>query len=460
MIAEQTSIPMVRGFTPLGVAVFSLFASAGSVAAQEGGGLNATFDVTQRFEQRQEEGFVGGDTTDFRSLTALAFGLSSETRSQRLDIGASTGLAVILDDGDNDVTFEDNSALLDYARSNRDSALSFGVLYRRDEVDDLVFDSTLADDDIVTGEGEREVLTVNSGLVLGREARVTGTFNHTYETSQFFETLDTSLSDTETQSFDARISMQLTRTLTVDVFGIWDETDEQGAGATDRDTVQIGTSASYAINPITTVTGEIAYIEEESRSTTTVATDGVNFGLSVTRERQDGVITLDYSQEEALTGTRRTVTAGQERTTRRGEFGYSLGVSETEGFDPQFLANLSLDYDLDRNGVITVALSQDGTINGDDEEVVNTRLNLSYARELTRVSRIDASFGLVDENILESGSADQRSFEFDVSYTYDLPQAWGLTTGYQYSSVRLDGTPDRDRTTLFVGVQKRFAYRP
>ena len=459
MTAQQTRTIARRAGKPVGLSLAALFAFSGGAIAQEVGGLNLTFDVTQRLEQREEEGLAGSDGSGFRSLTTLAFDLSSETRSQSIALGASSGLAIALSD-DSDVSFEDTFATLDYARSNRDTALSFGFLYRRDEVDDLVFDTTFADDDIITGEGQREVFTLNSELVLGREARVTGTFNHTYEASVFFDALDPTLNDTDTQVVDAVISFQLARTVTADVFGNWREIDERGAGATDRETYQAGTRLSYEINPITTLAAQVAYNEEESRGTSVLRSDGLNYGLSFTRERPNGVIEVDYIQEEALTGTRRQLTAGQDVELKRGNLAYSLGVTETEGFDPQFLADLTFGFDIDSNSNLTVELSQDGAINGDDEEVVNTRFNVSLARGLSPVSLVGISFALVDENVLDDAAPDQRSFEVDLTFSYELAQDWGLTTGYEFSSVRVDGTDDRNRSTVYVGLQKRFDYRP
>jgi hypothetical protein len=442
-----------------GVCVLMFLASAGAGVAQDGGGLNVTFDITQSFENREEDGFSGVDGSSFRSLTTLAFGLSSETRSQSLALGLSSGLAATFDD-DSDASFENSLGTLDYTRSSRNSLLSFGARYRRDEVDDLVFDATLADDDIATGVGQREVLTLNSGFVFGREARVTGTFNHIYETSNFIDTLDPTLNDTDTQALEARLSFRLTPVLTTDLFALWREVDEAGAGATDRKTTRFGTSASYSLDQITTMTAEISYLEEESRSATTTQTDGWNYALSVARERSNGEVTLGYIQEEALTGTRRQLIAGQSLTFGRGSLAYSLGVSDTEGFDPQPLASLAFAYETDRNSTTSITLSQEGTVNGDDEEVVNSRLTLAYARDLSEVSQVGASFDLVDENVLVAAADDQRSFRFDLTYDHALAQDWTLTTGYEYALVRLDGAADRSRSTVFLGLQKSFAYRP
>ena len=445
---------------PLGLSLAFVLASASGLAAQDReGGLNATLDISQLFENVREEGLVGGDPSSFRSVTALAFGISSQTRSQRLAFGLSTGLAASFDD-DSDLTFENNVATLDYSRNSRNAELTFGARYRRDNIDDLVFDDTLADEDITTGVGQREVLTVNSGIVVGRTAKVTTTVTHLYETSEFFDTLDPSLNDSETQQLDARVSFQLSPVLTTDVFALWRQIDEQGTGATDRDLAELGTSAGYRIDPVTTLTAELSYREEESRSATVSQVEGWNYGLNLVRGRSNGDVFVDFNQQEALTGTRRQISAGQNLTFARGALGYSLGVSRTEGYDAQVLAGLSFEYATDRNSTASISLTQEAAVNGDDREVVNSRFALSYARELSPVAGISVGFDLADENVLDAGIADERTYEFDLTFDYDLARDWTLTSGFEYALVRLDGAADRTRSTVFAGLRKSFAYRP
>lgn len=433
-------------------------AQASGVFAQDAGGFIQTFTISQRLENIDEDGFTGADASGLRSLTSLGYGISSETRTQRIALGLSSGLAFDLS-GETDPTFEDSLATFDYARSSRNTALTFGVRYRRDDVDDLLFDETLVDDDIETGEGQREVLTVNSGLIFGQASRVTGTINHTFETSIFSDTLDPSLNDSDTQTADARLSFQISDVLTADVFATYSTVDEQGADATDRETLEIGTSASYTISPVTTLMAEVSYIEEESRGATDLQTDGFNYALSLTRLRPNGEISLGYTQVEALTGTRRQIRAGHELGFARGTLAYALGVSETDGFEPQLLANLAFSYQTDRISTVSITLGQEGTINGDDEEVVDTRLSLAYARDLTALSQVEVGFDMIDEDVLETDGTDQRTMRFDISFEYELGRDWGLVSGYEYSVVRRDGEDDRSRETVFIGLERSFGSR-
>ncbi len=430
-----------------------------AVFAQEAGGVNATFDFGQQLAYRQEEGSDVDDVSEFRSLTTLGFGISSETRNQRIAFDVSTGLA--LTEGDEDeAVFEGTQAVLDYALESPSTLLTFNTRYRRDQVDDLVFETTFVDDEVATGVGLREITTVTTGLTVGRESRVTGTFGYSFENSNFSDVLDPSLNDSDRQNATARVSFAITRTAVFDVFGEWGEVDERGVTATDRDTRRAGVGLEYVISPITTMRGEIAYSEEESRGDTIEETDGFNYAFSLVRARPNGSINLNYTQADTLNGIRRQLTAGQDITLRRGALSYALGATKTDGFDAQLLANLTYSYDLDRNSSTDVTLSQIGTINSDDEEVVNTRLDMSYTRALSRVSEINTSIALVDENVLEDGAADQQSIRLDLSYDHAVGRDWMLSTGFELSSVRVDGEEDRNRNTVFIGLSRSYAYRP
>lgn len=427
--------------------------------AQETGGLTTTFTIGQRFEYIEEDGFTAGTSDEgFRSLTSVDFELVSETRNQRLAFGVSTGIAQNLTNG-GPTEFESTRVSLDYSVSSRNTELTFGAFYLRDEVDDLAFDTSLEDDTITTGVGQREIFNLTTGLEVGREGPITGTLTHVLEKSVFSDTVDPTLNNSDRQSLEGRLTFQIAPNLETSVFANWSDVDEQGVGATDRETTRAGIGFVYDITPATTLTGEIAYSTEESRAATVSQTSGLNYAFSLAHDRPNGVITLAFSEEDTLNGPRRQLTLGRSYMLQRGELAFSLGVSKTDGFDVQPIANLSLDYEIDRSSEITVSLEQSGGIDGSNNEVINTRLDMAYTRELNSLSEISAGFELAEENVLAAGGIDRRSIRFNVSHAYDLGGGWDLVSGFSHSSVREDGSPTRDRSTLFLGVQKSFASR-
>lgn len=437
---------------------------AGPVAlmAQEAGtgGVTATFEIGQRLEYVEEEGFTTATTDEgLRSVTTLSFGLSSETRSQRLAFGLSTGIAQNLTNGGS-TEFESTRAALDYRISNRNTELTLGGFYVRDEVDDLAFDTELEDDTIDTGVGQREVFNLTTGLTVGEDGPITGTLTHVYEKSVFSDTTDPTLNDSDRQSVDGRLSFQVAPNLETSLFGSWSDVDEQGVGATDRETSRLGVGAVYDVTPATTLTGEVAYSTEETTGAVTDETDGLNYALSLAHTRPNGVISVGFSEEDTLNGKRRQLTAGRSYVLQRGEFSFSLGATKTDGFDAQPIASLNLDYEIDRNSEISITLDQTAGITDDNNERINTRLDMSYTRELNSLSELSAGLELVEENVLAAGGIDRRSITFDLSHAYQLGGDWDLVSGFTHSSVQEDGEPDRNRSTLFLGIQKSFAYRP
>lgn len=436
-----------------------LIVTGGVLWAQDTGGLIATFDISQRLEHIEEEGFTASDDEGLRSLTTLGFGLSSETRSQSLRFGVSTGIAQNLTNGGS-TEFEDTRVSLDYGISNRNTELTIGALYRRDEIDDLAFDTELLDDDIDTGDGQREIFSLTTSLTVGADGPVTGTLTHTYEKSTFSDTTDPTLNDSDTQRIDGRLSFRVAPNLETSIFAGWSEVDEDGVGATDRTTSNFGIGATYDITPATTLTGEISYSEEESRGTTVEETDGLNYAFSLAHLRPNGSISFRFSETDTLNGARREAAVARSFVLPRGELSFAIGATKTDGFDVQPLVNVSVDYAIDRNSNLLIVLEQSGDINSDDEEVVNTRFDLSYTRELTSLSEISAGVELANENVLGVGGIDQRSVRADLTHSYELGDDWDLVSGYEYSSVEEDGEPTRKRNIVFLGLQKSFSFRP
>ena len=443
-------------YLKFGLATALLLATAPCAVAQETGGIQSNFTFGQRFEDRDESGFTGPSDAGRRSVTTLSFAASSETRTQRVSVDAATEATKNFTT-DDDVSFEGTNAGLDYTLSNRDLALTFGARYRRDEIDDLTFDSTIVDEGVVTGEGLREVVTLSSRLEFGRASRVSGSVGYIFERSEFSETFDASLNDSDRRRIGAQLNFAVTGSASIGTFINFSEIDEKGAGAIDRETWRIGVNTSYSVSPATTWNADVAFTEDEtSGEGFLTVTDGLTYGIGVEAERPNGIISARFDEITTINGKRRTLTFGRTLQFPRGDLNVSIGGTKTEGFDTQLLANLTYNYELDRLSNFSVTLSQTGDINSSNSEVVNTRLNVVYARALTQRSSTRASLAVVDENVLELGASNQRTIQFDIAYNFDIGADWDLTTGYQFSSVRFEGEEDRDVKTFFVGVQKNF----
>jgi len=120
---EKQSISAKQGaarkrVTILGLSTAPLLLSGGLIWAQDTGGFQTTFDVSQRLEYIEEDGFTSGSDEGLRSVTGLGFSLSSETRVQRLTFSGATNIAQNLSNGGS-TEFEGTNVGLDYARFGR-----------------------------------------------------------------------------------------------------------------------------------------------------------------------------------------------------------------------------------------------------------------------------------------------------------------------------------------------------
>lgn len=446
--------------TILGLSTAPLLLSGGFIWAQDAGGIQATFDFSQRFEYTEEDGITVGSDEGLRTITGLGFTLSSESRSQRLAFSGFTNVAKNLTNSDG-VEFEDTVVALDYARFSRNSELTFGLTYRRDEVDDLAFDTELLlDDDITSGDGQREIFGVATGLTLGREGPITATLTQAYERSVYSDTIDPSLNDSDTRSATGRLSFQVSPVLTTDIFAAWTEVDEDGPTALDRRFWRAGVGAVYDISPATTLRGELFYEDESSEDDELTEENGIGYALSVTTDRPNGEISLSFEEEQTINGTRREALIGRSYDLRRGSLSFAVGATRTEGFSTQSLANVAFDFQIDPLSTIRMELDQTAGVNDDDSEVVNTRFDMSYTRNISSLSDISASIALVDENVIGTGLGDEQSVRFDLTHRYEITRDWNLVSGFEFSSVDEDTSERRDRSTLFLGIERSFDIRP
>lgn len=421
------------------------------------GGLQASLTIGQRFEHVDESGFDEPRDEGTRSLTTLAFGLSSSTRYQSLSFNVDTSLERNFSNSAG-FELEDPTVQLRYELETRNTALSFGGRYRQVEVDTAAFDEDPLVDDIETGTGSRENLDLTTELIFGRNSPATTTLTHTYERLRFSDTTNPDLNDSDLHVLDAQLNLALSSETAVNAFATWRDRDEAGLGANDFRSYRVGVGAQVTLSDVTTASASLFYNDIET--TESGRRDGVGYALGLTYQRPNGATRLNFSEDDTVNGKQRQLTVGRSLAFANGDIDLSLGVSKTDGSSAQYLANLSLGYEINRISSLNLSLNQSSSINDNDDETINTRFNLNYSRELTPLQRISLGLQYVDRNVLGTVDEDQQSIRLNLNHNYQLANDWALVSGISRSSVRIDGAPNRDTNRIFTGIQKTFAFRP
>ena len=426
------------------------------ILAQDGG-LQASLTLGQRFEHVDESGFATPRDDGTRSITTLVFGLSSATRYQRLSFNVDTGLQRNFSNSDG-FELEDPTVRLSYGLEARNSALDFDLRYREIDVDSAAFDEDPLIDDIETGTGTRENLDFSTQLTFGRNSPATTTLSHSYERVRFSDTVDPTLNDSDLHVIDAQLNLALSSDASVNAFATWRDRDEDGLGANDLRSYRVGVGASATLSDVTTASASLFYNDIET--TESGRREGFGYSLGLTYQRPNGAVRLSFNEDDTVNGKRRQLTVGRSLALPSGDIDLSLGVTKTDGLSAQYLANLSVNYEINRISRLGLSLQQSSSVDDGDDETINTRLSLNYNRDLTPLQRLGLELQYVDQNVLGTVGEDQESIRLNLNHSYQLANDWSLVSGYSYSSVRPDGEPNRNTNRIFTGIQKTFAFRP
>lgn len=428
----------------------------GGILAQDG--LVATFGVTQQLEYVGEQGFSTPQDEGLRAVTGLSFGLSSQNSNQQFDFGLTGGL--VLSDQNSSFDIENPSARLLYGISSRDTALTFNANYRRADVDQSNFfeDNIFLDPTVFSDEGTRTVASLRTGLELGRTAPVSYSFNHIYAQTSYDDTLDPALRDNTTQGLDGRVNFRLNGAVSTYVFASWREIDEDGINANDSTTTRYGVGGSFQVSPVLSLTTELNY--SDSETTNSGVTSGLGYSLGLLRDLPNGSLGGSISATETINGTRTQARISRAMEFKRGSATFGIGASRTAGLSTEPLVEAALNFAISEVSNIGVNLSQASSISTNDQETINTRLGINYSRELTALSSISGGIQYAEQDVLVPGGIDQSSISANLTYRHDVGQDWDLISGYRYTSSRRDDRADRDSSTVFLGLEKTFSFRP
>lgn len=465
-MAEQMISPKagtyIRRNGTTALAIMALLVPGTAGIAQEGdGGFSVNLTVGQRLESVEETGRTTPEDEGVRSLTTFDLGIRSQTRKQSLTFGLNGNITRNFSRSES-FEIDEPSAQLNYAISSRNSAFTVGANYRRVDVDDTAFeesllpDGTIVVDDTDTGDGKRETFNLNTGLTFGTNSRVTTRINHTYGRTEFSGTTGTN--DTTVQELSARSTLILSDETNINVSASRRVTDEEGVDANDRVVQQASIGVDHAFDQVLRLSASLSYSINDT--TNNGRTEGLGYNLGLSRALDNGAVSVNLSESVTVNGTRRQLTLGRTMETRLGDLSFSVGATKTDGFSARPLLNLSLDYELDPTSSLRVSLSQSASVSSSDAEIIRTSLNANYSRDLTERASLSAGLQLVEQNALGDGATDQQSLQLNLSHNYALGADWGLVSGYQYRNIRREGQVDRKTNTIFLGLEKSFAFRP
>lgn len=432
--------------------LLSTWPFAGLSQEQSSGRPSLEFVLSERVQ------WEDGDDVDDKDkgwtvTTGLGLSLDTATAVSKLSFDAYGGLENNLNNGDFD--WSDPRLSLTYGRESRSSAFDLDLGYRRRDVNDSDEDDNLEDDVLRFGKGTREDITANVGLIFGREAPLGGSIDLGYGTTTYSDASDPDLVDGETVDVAGRLSFVIDPRITAFIRTAYSDTDEDKGGRDVRhENVSIGTS--LAVTPTFTADifiGHTRFTETESGIKNT--REGTSLELSFTEKRLNGNWTGSFISDINDSGDRRT-TARINRSLNlpRGTINAGFGFSQSEGEDLRPLYSLAYLHETPRSQ-LNVSLDQRFTTTDSGDDALNSRLGISFSRELTALSSLQAGMLLRSTDYLTGSDDPDRRVDLSLTYRHSLAEDWDLVGGYTHRvDTENDTTNQSDK--IFLSIEKSF----
>jgi hypothetical protein len=435
---------------------------AGAVAfdamAQDGGpsGIRLSLGIDQRFSHDSNRGLsvprVGSTTA---ATSRLNFGLTSETRSQRLAFSAGTNArAVRLPGGTTETTLDEPRYSLSYSRESARSLVSLSGNYSSDRIrflrpledfvtelldpdgnpvlgpdDEPILIIDLPDDfEDLEGVGRREAIGLNGRLVLGRGGPLVTTLTAGLQERRY---TDASIGLTDTRrvnlgaSFAARLSPVTSATLRLGFSTFRNDNDDQ----TRRETKSVNLGINHAVSERLGFSASIGPTRVETREGgVTRRQDGIDVSVGMNYDLPNGAVGASLSTRTNQDGTRTSFSISRSMAFPRASVSSSLGVTRSPGGDLFTTASLSYRHPLPR-GNFTLALNRGIGTDANDNDVARTALSMGLSHQINALSSVNFNASLASR---DDGSDDRASLS--ATYRQQFTEDWGVNLGYRYDT--------------------------
>ncbi len=443
--------------------IICIVGGLGPAVAQEDlpGGTTLTFGVASSLSisDNYSLAIISPGTSTILD-TALSFGYLTETATSRFAFDVEGVLrASDIPGVGSDLRFDDASAALGYSREWADSRLDIIADYNRVNLDFLdPFSLTeLSDTDLIDSSGTLESRNFDLKFETGLNAPIGFGFELGHSASEYTDTTDPGLFDSETNDIALTSRLRLSPVAEARVRLSQEDYTAQDVALTDRTTRALSFGVAYEISPVTTldVSAGVEKIE-----TTGVGTDRGSFGtVSLTRALANGSAGVVLDRSFGIEGERTTLSANRSLDLPGGSLAVSLGVTRGELDGTEVIGSLDYDQTLAR-GALTASLSRSVGSDTSGNDILTTNAALGYSLELTPVSGLSLDFNFAEiENVGSGTTSNTNRSSLRAEYTRALTPDWDLSAGYQHQRLFTEGLGTANSNTIFLTLGRDFSIR-
>jgi hypothetical protein len=293
--------------------------------------------------------------------------------------------------------------------------------------------------------------------MFGREARFGGMFNTSYDTVSYSGTTSSDLVDLERIGADFTLRFEITPRIAATLGYDFNETDRAGSASDVRNT-QVRAGADLTVSETLTAGLSVGFKTLESTGAAQDE-DGIIYALNLRQDRPNGALTFNLNTDVSETGRQTNMRVGTTFETRNGsEFAGSVGLNSDEDGNTNPLYELSYSESL-RQSSYTVFLNQDITTSDLGQDTLNSRIGLTYNRELTPTTSLQSGVNYQTTDFLGLDK-DTSRLNISLGVSRELTQDWSVTSRYTHT-IKDGDLRNRDaENRLFLGLETNFGWRP
>ncbi|WP_137110702.1 hypothetical protein [Rhodobacter sp. SY28-1] len=413
-----------------------------------------TFGIENRLEiSRNDDLSIPASGTEIANVTLLSFGLSSETAIDRLDFGVTGGIIARDGDSGSEIDFGRTALTFAYHREVPSAVLDLAAEFRTDDAD--AFGDDLGD---VGAVGTRSDLLLSARLETGRTSTVGLAFGLAYDRTEYQDTIDPDLVDSDEWRADLAAILRFSEVATGRVGIRYRHREEEDLGTTTTDAGTVFAGLDYAISERTDLSVELGYTDTETEDGGVIEHDrGPDASIRLSYDMPVGTAyALLRVATDADEGQRETFEIGRAFEAQRDTFSASLGLTHGDETGTDLIGSLEWTRALP-DGSVGLRVQRSVAYDVDDDaSVTDSTFSLSWAKNLN-----DTTTFLFDASYENSDSPSERieQISLDAGVSHMLTADWSLSGGMGYT-IRHDAGGRAESPSVFVAISRDFQFRP
>ncbi|MBV1867630.1 MAG: hypothetical protein KUG69_06960 [Marinosulfonomonas sp.] len=425
--------------------------------------LTANIGLTTRVELDSNPDLsTGPSESRFRVSEDLSFSVLSESRTQIFEVSATTGLRFSNTHGSGSETETvDPRIQLRYFRESANSDLDIRGSYREGDVSSSFDEDPSAAVSLIVDTGTLQATTASLDFSIGKEAPLGLDAGIAFDRVEYSGTTDPGLIDEEKITASLALNAEISGTTQARLSFTNIDYDSTDPASLHTETNVYNATLSHELGRGLTIDGSLGFREKDTYAGGPITTrDGMFGSLDVTQSRSNGAVFAGMSFDNSRIEDHASLTFGRSLDLPDGSLSARVTLTDVSGTGTQLFGNLNYFKEL-RSGSLRIDLDRTLETNDQDEDIAFTQLGVNLLHEVTEISNVNLSMSVSRSEDGGAGAAETLDrASFTATYSRPLTSDWDWSVGYRHrrssSSTSSLATSDAIFMTLSRNIQFGF----